>query len=89
MTIQHHYFERDGHRLHYEIETPAGVAADAPLALILPGFWRRAGAPVFMPLTAAFAGRGMRTLRMDGARKVLSGRTTPEEVLRVTQMDTF
>ncbi len=33
--------------------------------------------------------RGMRTLRMDGARKVLSGRTTPEEVLRVTQMDTF
>jgi general secretion pathway protein E len=33
--------------------------------------------------------RGMRTLRMDGARKVLSGKTTPEEVLRVTQMDTF
>jgi general secretion pathway protein E len=33
--------------------------------------------------------RGMRTLRMDGARKVLSGRTTPEEVMRVTQMDTF
>ena len=33
--------------------------------------------------------RGMRTLRMDGARKVLGGKTTPEEVLRVTQMDTF
>jgi type II secretory ATPase GspE/PulE/Tfp pilus assembly ATPase PilB-like protein len=33
--------------------------------------------------------RGMRTLRMDGARKVLAGRTTPEEVMRVTQMDTF
>ncbi len=33
--------------------------------------------------------RGMRTLRMDGARKVLAGRTSPEEVLRVTQMDTF
>lgn len=33
--------------------------------------------------------RGMRTLRMDGARKVLAGKTTPEEVLRVTQMDTF
>ena len=33
--------------------------------------------------------RGMRTLRMDGARKVLAGRTTPEEVLRVTQMDTL
>jgi type II secretory ATPase GspE/PulE/Tfp pilus assembly ATPase PilB-like protein len=31
----------------------------------------------------------MRTLRMDGARKVLAGKTTPEEVLRVTQMDTF
>ncbi len=33
--------------------------------------------------------RGMRTLRMDGARKVLRGLTTVEEVLRVTQMDTF
>ncbi|HXX92589.1 MAG TPA: type II secretion system ATPase GspE [Planctomycetota bacterium] len=33
--------------------------------------------------------RGMRTLRMDGARKVLAGKTTPEEVLRVTQMDTL
>jgi len=33
--------------------------------------------------------RGMRTLRMDGARKVVAGKTTPEEVLRVTQMDTF
>jgi general secretion pathway protein E len=33
--------------------------------------------------------RGMRTLRQDGIRKVLAGRTTPEEVLRVTQMDTF
>jgi len=33
--------------------------------------------------------RGMRTLRMDGARKVLKGLTTVEEVLRVTQMDTF
>jgi len=33
--------------------------------------------------------RGMRTLRMDGARKVLAGKTTPEEVMRVTQMDTF
>jgi general secretion pathway protein E len=33
--------------------------------------------------------RGMRTLRMDGAHKVLKGLTTPEEVLRVTQMDTI
>jgi type II secretory ATPase GspE/PulE/Tfp pilus assembly ATPase PilB-like protein len=31
--------------------------------------------------------RGIRTLRMDGIDKVLHGITTPEEVLRVTQMD--
>ncbi|MBN2139305.1 MAG: type II secretion system ATPase GspE [Sedimentisphaerales bacterium] len=30
---------------------------------------------------------GMRTLRMDGARKVLAGETTVSEVLRVTQAD--
>ncbi|MCE9583916.1 MAG: type II secretion system ATPase GspE [Planctomycetes bacterium] len=30
---------------------------------------------------------GLRTLRMDGALKVLEGRTTIEEVIRVTQMD--
>ncbi|KAF0246260.1 MAG: proteinral secretion pathway protein [Planctomycetota bacterium] len=30
---------------------------------------------------------GLRTLRMDGALKVLQGRTTIEEVIRVTQMD--
>ena len=30
---------------------------------------------------------GMRTLREDGARKVLSGITTTEEVLRVTSED--
>jgi general secretion pathway protein E len=29
--------------------------------------------------------RGMRTLLQDGAWKVLQGRTTAEEVLRVTQ----
>ena len=33
--------------------------------------------------------RGCRTLRMDGAKKVLSGVTTPAEVLRVTQLDAF
>ena len=33
--------------------------------------------------------RGMRTLRMAGAGKVLLGLTTPEEVMRVTQMDTI
>src|SRR5690606_22061357 len=31
--------------------------------------------------------RGLRTLRMDGIDKLLAGITTPEEVLRVTQMD--
>jgi len=31
--------------------------------------------------------RGLRTLRMDGVNKLLSGQTTPEEVLRVTQLD--
>ncbi len=31
----------------------------------------------------------LRTLRMDGARKVAEGKTTIEEVLRVTQMDVF
>ena len=31
--------------------------------------------------------RGLMTLRMDGARKVLEGQTTVDEVLRVTQMD--
>lgn len=31
---------------------------------------------------------GMRTLRMDGGRKVLEGASTVEEVLRVTQLDT-
>jgi type II secretory ATPase GspE/PulE/Tfp pilus assembly ATPase PilB-like protein len=29
--------------------------------------------------------RGMTSLLHNGARKVLAGRTTPEEVLRVTQ----
>ncbi|MHC4939945.1 MAG: type II secretion system ATPase GspE [Planctomycetota bacterium] len=33
--------------------------------------------------------RGCRTLRMDGAKKVLNGVTTPAEVLRVTQLDAF
>ena len=31
--------------------------------------------------------RGLRTLRMDGVKKLLLGQTTPEEVLRVTQLD--
>jgi len=33
--------------------------------------------------------RGCRTLRMDGARKVIRGVTTASEVLRVTQLDSF
>jgi len=32
---------------------------------------------------------GMATLRMDGARKVIQGLTTVQEVLRVTQLDMF
>ncbi|MBK8098578.1 MAG: Flp pilus assembly complex ATPase component TadA [Planctomycetes bacterium] len=31
--------------------------------------------------------RGLRTLRMDGVEKLLAGHTTPDEVLRVTQLD--
>lgn len=33
--------------------------------------------------------RGCRTLRMDGARKVVEGLSTVEEILRVTQLDMF
>jgi general secretion pathway protein E len=32
-------------------------------------------------------GRGMRTLRDDGAQKVVDGATTVAEILRVTQED--
>ncbi|GAB4152993.1 MAG: type II secretion system ATPase GspE [Planctomycetota bacterium] len=31
--------------------------------------------------------RGLKTLRMDGVEKLLQGMTTPDEVLRVTQLD--
>jgi general secretion pathway protein E len=31
--------------------------------------------------------RGLKTLRMDGVNKLLAGMTTPDEVLRVTQLD--
>ena len=31
--------------------------------------------------------RGLNTLRMDGVDKLLAGQTTPDEVLRVTQLD--
>ena len=31
--------------------------------------------------------RGMITLREDGRQKILAGQTTPDEVLRVTQLD--
>jgi general secretion pathway protein E len=46
----------------------------------------RAGANV---IKHAAVDEGMKTLRMDGARKVLEGSTTVEEVLRVTQLDVF
>ena len=38
-------------------------------------------------LKAAAAAGGMKTLRHDGWRRVVEGRTTVEEVLRVTQED--
>jgi general secretion pathway protein E len=33
--------------------------------------------------------QGMRTLRTDGMAKVVSGVTSPEEVMRVTQLDSI
>jgi general secretion pathway protein E len=33
--------------------------------------------------------RGLQTLRMDGSKKVVEGKTTIEEVFRVTQLDVF
>lgn len=36
---------------------------------------------------AAIQKAGMRTLRMDGVAKILAGVTSPEEVVRVTQLD--
>jgi type II secretory ATPase GspE/PulE/Tfp pilus assembly ATPase PilB-like protein len=43
---------------------------------------RRRGAGELRALAVA---AGMRTLRDDGLRLVIAGRTTPEEVLRVTR----
>lgn len=37
----------------------------------------------------AAVSRGLQTLRMDGAKKVTAGKTTIEEVFRVTQLDVF
>lgn len=37
----------------------------------------------------AAVARGLQTLRMDGAKKVIEGKTTIEEVFRVTQLDVF
>ncbi len=39
-------------------------------------------------IRAAAMRKGMRTLRQDGARKILEGKTTVEEVVRVTQRET-
>ena len=41
-----------------------------------------------MTVRATAMRKGMRTLRQDGARKVLEGKTTVEEVVRVTQRET-
>jgi type II secretory ATPase GspE/PulE/Tfp pilus assembly ATPase PilB-like protein len=43
---------------------------------------RRRGAAALRALAVA---AGMRTLRDDGVRLVMAGRTTPEQVLRVTR----
>jgi len=48
---------------------------------------KRAGSNTIKQL--AVEKKGMKTLRMDGAQKVLEGVTTPQEVLRVTQLDVF
>jgi len=48
---------------------------------------KRAGSNTIKQL--AVEKKGMKTLRMDGAQKVLAGITTPQEVLRVTQLDIF
>jgi general secretion pathway protein E len=40
-------------------------------------------------MKASAVARGMRTLRMDGALKALSGETTLDEIMRVTQRDIF
>jgi general secretion pathway protein E len=37
----------------------------------------------------AVSKEGLRTLRMDGLKKVIEGKTTMEEVFRVTQLDVF
>jgi general secretion pathway protein E len=60
----------------YEILTITEAVRDKIIA--------RSGASVVKE--AAVSG-GMRTLRMDGARKVIEGLSTVEEVLRVTQLD--
>ncbi len=58
------WYEHDGLRLHGELD-PGPHRDSAPLALILPGFWRRAASPVFAPLTAALHRRGLRVLRIE------------------------
>jgi len=54
----------EGLALSGELETD-GARDRAPLAIVLPGFWRRAASPVFAPLTLALRRRGMRVLRLD------------------------
>ncbi len=65
MPTTHHHYERDGIWLHYELESAPQNPPDAPLALILPGFWRRAASPAFAPLSAALLTRGFRVLRFE------------------------
>ncbi len=64
MPVVHHWYDFGGPRLHAELDD-GGHAALTPLALILPGFWRRAVSPALAPLTAALHARGLRVMRID------------------------
>ena len=71
MAIVHHWYDFGGPRLHAELDD-GGLAPETPLALILPGFWRRAASPALAPLTAALHRRGLRVMRIDSRGHGLS-----------------
>ena len=71
MSTVHHWYEFGGPRLHAELDD-GGLAPEKPLALILPGFWRRAASPALAPLTAALHQRGLRVMRIDSRGHGLS-----------------
>ena len=61
------------------------IPKQAPLELGVD--WDQPKTPLPLGELAGALDRGLRTLRMDGINKLMSGMTTPEEVLRVTQLD--